>query len=41
MSLPRRFMPSPLEIVLFGFHDGFDASAFELSCFEFLDFDAF
>jgi GNAT superfamily N-acetyltransferase len=41
VSIPRRFMPSPLEVVLFGFHDGFDASAFELSSFEFLDFDAF
>jgi GNAT superfamily N-acetyltransferase len=41
LSLLRRFMPSPLEIVLFSFHDDFDAAVFELCCFEFLDFDAF
>ena len=41
VSLPRRIMPSPLEVVLFGFHDGFDVDAFELGSFEFLDFDAF
>ena len=41
VRLPQSRMPSPLSLVLHPFHDGFDASSFELSTFEFLDFDAY
>lgn len=41
VHLPRERMPSPLELVLHSFHDGFDEAGFELSALEFLDFDAY
>jgi len=41
IPLPHRLMPSPLEIVLFSLHENFNANDFELSSFEFFDFDAF
>jgi GNAT superfamily N-acetyltransferase len=41
IPLPRRLMPSPLEVVLHPLHPGFDADALELGGFEFLDFDAY
>ena len=41
VRLPQSRMPPPLSLVLHPFHDGFDPSSFELSTFEFLDFDAY
>ncbi len=41
ITLPRRFQPSPLELVLHGLHDGFDREGFQLATFEFLEFDAY
>ena len=41
VRLPRDRMPSPLELVLHSFHDGFDEAGFELAALEFLDFDAY
>ncbi|MBU6328466.1 MAG: GNAT family N-acetyltransferase [Acidobacteria bacterium] len=41
LPLPQSRMPSPLSLVLHRHHEGFDESAFELSAFEFLDFDAY
>jgi hypothetical protein len=41
LPLPQSRMPSPLSLVLHRHHDGFDEEAFELSAFEFLDFDAY
>ncbi len=41
LPLPQSRMPSPLALVLHRHHEGFDESGFELSAFEFLDFDAY
>jgi GNAT superfamily N-acetyltransferase len=41
VPLPQSRMPSPLALVLHRHHDGFDEADFELSAFEFLDFDAY
>ena len=45
IALPKRFMPSPLELVVYAFtNDGlphFDQDALNISAFEFLDFDAY
>lgn len=41
VPLPQSLMPSPLSLVLHRHHDGFDEDSFELSAFEFLDFDAY
>ena len=41
IPLPQSRMPSPLSLVLHRHHDGFDEHRFELSAFEFLDFDAY
>ncbi len=40
-TLPHRLQPSPLELVLHGLVDSFDAAGFELGAFEFLEFDAY
>ncbi len=40
-TLPHRFQPSPLELVLHGLVDTFDTDGFELGAFEFLEFDAY
>lgn len=41
VPLPQSRMPSPLSLVLHRHHDGFEENGFELSAFEFLDFDAY
>jgi hypothetical protein len=41
LTLPRRFLPSPLALVLHSFTDRWDRDAFTLDAFEFLDFDAY
>jgi hypothetical protein len=41
MPLPRERMPSPLELVLHELNGDFDEPGFELSGFEFLDFDGY
>ncbi|MTA76805.1 MAG: GNAT family N-acetyltransferase, partial [Actinobacteria bacterium] len=41
LPLPQSRMPSPLSLVLHRHHDEFDEQGFELSAFEFLDFDAY
>jgi hypothetical protein len=41
VTLPRRFLPSPLTLVLHGFTPRFDVESFSLEAFEFLDFDAY
>ncbi len=41
LPLPQSRMPSPLSLVLHRHHDGFVEQHFELSAFEFLDFDAY
>ena len=41
LPLPQSRMPSPLSLVLHRHHEGLDESGFELSAFEFLDFDAY
>jgi GNAT superfamily N-acetyltransferase len=41
LPLPQSLMPSPLSLVLHRHHDDFDEDSFELSAFEFLDFDAY
>jgi GNAT superfamily N-acetyltransferase len=41
VTLPRRFLPSPLALVLHAFTDHFDRESFSLEAFEFLDFDAY
>lgn len=41
VPLPQSRMPSPLSLVLRSHHPGFDEGSFELSAFEFLDFDAY
>jgi GNAT superfamily N-acetyltransferase len=41
ITVPRRFLPSPLALVLHPFTERFDASSFSLDAFEFLDFDAY
>jgi hypothetical protein len=41
VTIPRRFLPSPLALVLHAFTDRFDREAFALDAFEFLDFDAY
>ena len=41
IPLPQSRMPSPLSLVLHRHHDDFDEQDFELSAFEFLDFDAY
>jgi GNAT superfamily N-acetyltransferase len=41
VTLPPRYLPSPLALVLHAFTDRFDREAFSLDAFEFLDFDAY
>jgi GNAT superfamily N-acetyltransferase len=41
LPLPRERMPSPLELVTYSFHAGFDAAGLRFDAFEFLDFDAY
>jgi hypothetical protein len=41
ITLPRRFLPSPLALVLHAFTGDFDRESFALEAFEFLDFDAY
>ena len=41
VPLPQKLMPSPLALVLHPFSPNFDAGAFELGEFGFLDFDAY
>ena len=41
VHLPQERMPSPLALVLHRHHERFDEASFELSAFEFLDFDAY
>ena len=41
IPLPQSRMPSPLSLVLHRHHEGFEENGFELSAFEFLDFDAY
>lgn len=41
LTLPRRFLPSPLALVLHRLHDDVDEAGFALDELEFLDFDAY
>jgi hypothetical protein len=41
VTLPRRYLPSPLALVLHGFSPRVDVGSFSLEAFEFLDFDAY
>jgi hypothetical protein len=41
ITLPRRFLPSPLVLVLHPLGERLDARSFALDAFEFLDFDAY
>lgn len=41
ITLPRRFLPSPLVLVLHPLGERLDARSFTLDAFEFLDFDAY
>ncbi|MCB1005827.1 MAG: hypothetical protein KDB35_16710 [Acidimicrobiales bacterium] len=41
VTLPRRYLPSPLNILFASGEDDYDPTTFRLSSIEFLDFDAF